>query len=160
VEASYSVVRDVICWRQSKSIGKTLFEKVIARRFAQANNGMLVDDDPAWDRTNTENESEMMKEMEARKLHTMAKVHHFLEMWQGSRNLCAIQKESRAQNQQMTAVEFISDAAEILKASASIFQHEGAAAFKLSERPPLPPACSAKDLRGRRTHKINIGRVR
>jgi hypothetical protein len=24
----------------------------------------------------------------------------------------------------------------------------------------LPPACSAKDLPGRRTHKINIGRVR
>jgi len=33
---------------------------------------------------NAENDSEMKKEAEKRKLHRMAKVHNFLEMWQGS----------------------------------------------------------------------------
>jgi len=50
------------------------------------------------------------------------------------------QKESHAQNMPMTAVGYISDTEEIDKASWSLFQHDGAAAFKLSERSPLPPA--------------------
>jgi hypothetical protein len=40
----------------------------------------------------------MKKEAEEKKLHRMAKVHDFLEMWQGSQNLRATQKEFRAQN--------------------------------------------------------------
>jgi hypothetical protein len=73
----------------------------------------------------------------------MAKVHDFLEMWQGSQNLRATQKESRAQNKQMTAVGYISDTEEIVKSSWSLCQHDGAAVLKLSERSPLPPALSA-----------------
>jgi len=61
----------------------------------------------------------------------MAKVHDFLEMWQGSQNLCTTQKESQAQNKEMTAIGYISDTEESVKASWSIFQHDGAAAFKL-----------------------------
>jgi hypothetical protein len=49
---------------------------------------------------------------------------------------------------QMTAMGYISDLEEIVKASSSLFQHDGAAAFNLSERSPLPPALSAKDHRG------------
>jgi len=60
----------------------------------------------------------------------MAKVHHFLEMWQGSQNLHGNQKESRSQNTQLTAVGYVSDPAEIVKASWSLFQHDGAAAFQ------------------------------
>jgi hypothetical protein len=45
---------------------------------------------------------------------------------------------------------------EIIKASWSLFQHDGAAAFKLSELSPLPPALSAKDLPGERTQILNI----
>jgi hypothetical protein len=90
----------------------------------------------------------------------MAKVHDFLEMWQGSQTLHATKKESRAQNKQMTAVGYISDTEEIVKASWSLFQHDGAAAFKLSERSPLPPALSAKDLSGGRTQILNVRRIR
>jgi len=86
----------------------------------------------------------------------MAKVHKFLEMWQGSQNLRAAQKESHAQNKQLTAVGYILDTEVILKASWSFFQHDGAAAFKLSERSPLPAALSANDLPGGRTHILNI----
>jgi hypothetical protein len=109
---------------------------------------------------NTENDSEMKKEAEEWKLHRMAKVHDFLEMWQGSQNLRATQKESQAQNKQMTAVGYISDTEEIVKSSWSLFQHDGAAASKLSASSPLPPALFAKDLRGGRTQRLNVRRIR
>jgi len=130
VEASFSLRRDVISWRQSKTTGKTLCEQVVIRQFARANTGILAGTNPLLDISNTENDSEMNKEAENRKLHRMAKVHDFLEMWQGSQNLHATKKESRAQNDQMTAVGYIPDTEEIIKALWSLFQHEGAAAFK------------------------------
>jgi hypothetical protein len=89
VEASFSLGRDVIGWWQSNTTGETLRQKVGVRQFARANNGILPGIDPELDSTNIENESEMKKEAEEQKLHTMAKVHDFLEMWQGSHNLCA-----------------------------------------------------------------------
>jgi len=81
-------------------------------------------------------------------------------MWQGSQNLRAIQKESRAQNKQMTTMGYISDSEVIVKASWSLFQHDDAAAFKLSERSSLPPALSGKDLPGGRTQILNVRRIR
>jgi hypothetical protein len=160
VETSFSLGRDVIGWRQSKTTGETLREKVIVRQFARANNGILVCTDRELDTAHTENNSEMKKEAEERKLHRMAKVHNFLEMWQGSQNLRATQKESRAQIKQMTAVGYISDTEEIVKSSWSLFQPDGAAAFQLSERSPLPPALSAKDLHGGRTQILNVRQIR
>jgi len=159
VEASLSLGRDVIGWRQSITTGETLRKKVVVRQFARANNGILAGTDRALDTPHTENDSEMKKEAEERKLHRMAKVHDVLEMWQGSQNLHAAQKESRAQNKQMTAVEYISDTEESVKASLSLFQHDGAAAFKLSERSPLPPALSAKDLPGGQTQILNVHQI-
>jgi len=110
--------------------------------------------------TNTEIDSEMKKEVEEIKLHRMAKVHYLLEMQQGSHNLRATQKESRIQNKKMTAIGYIVDTEEIVKASWSLFQHDGAAAFKLTERSSLPPALSAKDLRGGRTQILHLCRIR
>jgi hypothetical protein len=101
---SFSLGRDVIGWGQSETTGKIRCEKVVVRLFARANNRILTDTDPKFDTTNTENDSEMKQEAEERKLHRMAKVHHFLEMLQGSKNLCATQKESLTQNKQMAAV--------------------------------------------------------
>jgi len=159
VEASFPLGWDVISWRQSKTTGETLRERVVVRQFARANNGILAGTDPELDTRNTENDSEMMKEAEETKLHRMAKVHDFSEMWQGSQNLRATQKKSRDQTKQMTAVGYISDTEAIVKASWSLFQHDGAAAFKLSERSPLPPALSAKDLPGGRTQSLNVRRI-
>jgi hypothetical protein len=48
---------------------------------------------------------------------------------------------------------------EIVKASWSLFQHDVAAAFKLSERSPLPPALSAMHLPGGITQILNIRRI-
>jgi hypothetical protein len=72
----------------------------------------------------------------------MAKVHDLLKMWQGSQNLHATQNDSCAQNNQMTTVGCISDTEEIVKASWPNVQHNGAAAFKLLERSPVPSALS------------------
>jgi len=160
VEACFSFGRDVIGWRESKTTGEIVHEKVVVRQFAQANNGILAVTDSELDTTNTENYSEMKKHEEARNLHRMAKVHNFLEMWQGSQNLRATQKESHTQIKQMTAVGYISDTEEIVKESWSLFQHDGAAAFKLSERSLLPPAMTAKDIPGGRTHILNIRQIR
>jgi hypothetical protein len=86
----------------------------------------------------------------------MAKVHHFLEIWQGSQIQCARQKESGAQANQLTAIVLILDTYAIVKASRLLFQHDGVPAFKWSERSPLPPAMSAKDLPGGQTQIINV----
>ena len=84
VEASFSLGRDVIGWRQSKTTGETLREKVVVRQFARANSGLLAGDDPVLHPDSTDNDMEMKREAEEKKLHRMAKVHDFLEMWQGS----------------------------------------------------------------------------
>jgi len=160
VEASFSLGQEVIGWMQSKTTGETLREKVVVSQFARANNGILAGTDSELDTMNTENDSQTKKEAEERKLHRMAKVHDFLEMCQGSQNLRATQKESRTQHKQMTAVGYISDTEEIVKSSWSLFQHDRAAAFKLSERSSLPPALSAKDLPGGRTQMLNVRRIR
>jgi len=151
VAASFSLGQDVIGWRQSKTTGETLREKVVVRQFACANSGLLAGDNPVLDPDSTDNDMEMKREAEEKKLHRMAKVHEFLEMWHDSQTLRATQKESRAQIKQVTAVGYISDTEEIVKASWSNFHHDGAAAFKISEKSPVPPALTAKDLPGGRT---------
>jgi len=160
VEASFSLGQDATGWRQSKTTGETLLKKVVARQFARANNGILEGADPELDTMNTENDTEMKNEVEQRKLHRMAKVHDFLEMWHASQHLRATQKESRTENKQMTAMGYISDSEEIVNASWSLFQHDGAAAFKLSERSPLPPPLSPKDLLGGHNQVLNDHRIR
>jgi len=60
----------------------------------------------------------------------------------------------------MNAVGFISNTEEIVKASWSLFQYDGAAVFKLSERSPLPPALSANHLPGGQTQSLNVRRIR
>ena len=148
VEASSSLGRDVFGWWQSKSTGEALREEVVARWFTHANSGIWAGTDPELDSLNTENDSEIQKETEERKLHRMAKVRNGLEIWRGSKIQSATQMGSRTQNKQMTAIGYISDTEEIVKASWSLFQHDDAAAFKLSESSPLRPLLSTKDLPG------------
>jgi len=104
VEASFSLGRDVVGWRQYRTTGKTLREKVVVRQFAQGNHGILAGDYTALDTMDTENHLELKKEVEERKFHRIAKVHDFLELWQGSQKQLASQKESRTQNKRMTGV--------------------------------------------------------
>ena len=112
------------------------------------------------DTMNNENDSEIKKVAEEWKLHRMDNFHNLLDLWQGSQNLCATQKGSCTQNMQMTTMGYISDTEEIVKASWSLFQPDGATAFKLSERSPLSPPLPAKDLHGGRTQLFNVWCIR
>jgi len=98
VKANVTLGRNVIGWRKSKHRDGTVHEKVVLRHCALVNDGMLEGDNPVSDTRNTENDFEIKNGVEERKLHRMAKVHDCLEMWQGSQNLHATQKESGAQN--------------------------------------------------------------
>jgi hypothetical protein len=44
VDASFSLWRDVIGWRQSNTTGETIRETVVVRQFARANSGLLAGD--------------------------------------------------------------------------------------------------------------------
>jgi len=59
----------------------------------------------------------------------------------------------------MTTMGYISDTEEIVNALWSLFQYEGATAFKFSGRSPLPPPLCAKDLPGGRNQVLNIRRI-
>jgi hypothetical protein len=84
------------------------------------------------DTTETENSLELKTEEEEKKFQRTAIVHNILEMWQVSQILCPTQKESCAQNQQISATGYNANIKEIIKASWSNFQFRGVAAFKLS----------------------------
>jgi len=92
VEASFSLERDVIDWRNLKTTGEILYGKVVIRQIARAHDGLLTGDNPPLVTMNTDDDLEMMREAEQKKLNRMAKFHDFLEMWQGSQNLRAAQK--------------------------------------------------------------------
>jgi hypothetical protein len=79
-------------------------------------------------------------------MHTIANVHDFLEMWQGSKNLRATQKECHSRNKQMTAIRYNWNVEEILKVCWLLLQNACAAASKLSENSLSPPALSAKNI--------------
>jgi len=91
VKASCSLARDVIGWRQSETTIETLREMVGVRNSARTNNGILAGVNHALDSLETDNDLELKREAEERKLHRMAKVHNVLEMWQGSQYLCTTQ---------------------------------------------------------------------
>jgi len=93
VEGRFSPGRDVLSWRQSGTTGETLGETVVIRQFARANDGLQAGADPVLDNTSTDNDVGKKREEEQRKLHRMAKVHDFLQMWQGCQNLRATQKD-------------------------------------------------------------------
>jgi hypothetical protein len=94
-EASFSHSRDVIGLKQSQSTGETLGETVVVRPHPRAIIRFSAGTDGELDNANTDNNSEMNKEVEDRKLHQMAKFHDFLDMCQDSQKHPAIQMESR-----------------------------------------------------------------
>jgi hypothetical protein len=107
----------------------------------------------------TNDDLELKNEVEDRKINIMARIHHFLKIWQGSKKLRATQKETCTQTKQVTAIGYISDTEVIIKVSWSNFQPAGVATFKLSERSPLPPAVSANDLPGGQPQVVNVCRI-
>jgi len=160
VEDSFSLRRDVIGLWQSKTTAGTLRKEVVLRQFTWANNRWLEGEDPVLDTTSTDNDMVIQREADGKMLHWMAKIHDIFEMWHGSHDLPATQKESHAHNIQMTPVGYISNTEKILKASWSNFQHDGVAAFKFSQKSPVPPALSEKNCPGGQTQVFNSGQIK
>jgi hypothetical protein len=106
---------------------------VIVRQFVEPNNGILAGGNPELDTTNTDNDSQRKKGAEEGIFHRKPKVHDLLEMWQGCEDIRAPQKESHTNNMPMSAVRYVSDTDDIIKASWLLFQHDGVGAYKLSE---------------------------
>jgi hypothetical protein len=77
----------------------------------------LESDHQALHSRENEYDLKLMWDADERQFHRMAMVYNVLEIWQSSQNQPAIQKELCSQNKQMTAVGYISDTADILKAS-------------------------------------------
>ena len=123
----------------------------------------MAGDTAQIDSSISDNDSETKKEAEEGKLYWMAKVHDFLEMWQGSENLHATQKTSRAQNKQITDMGYISDTEETVKESWSAFKHDSVAGCKITEKSYSPlyllqidlPGGKIKVLHMYRIHRIN-----
>jgi hypothetical protein len=129
VEVNFCLGPDVVGWRESKITGETLCKNVGVGYFAPPIDVIQVGDHPALDTTNTENDSQKMNVADERHMHKMAKVHDFLVMWEGSQSLHATQKKLHIENDQVTAVGYISDIEEIVKAAWSLFKHDGVAVF-------------------------------
>jgi len=160
VDARFSLGEDVLGWRQSKTTGETLREEVVVKLFARANNGILAGTDPELDSMKTGNNSEMKKPVAERNLNRMAKVHDFLEMRQCSQNLRATQKESRAQNNQMTAIGYISDTEEIVKYPGHSFNMMVRLYLNCQNDHTCHHLCLQMNLPGGRTQILNVRRIR
>jgi len=96
VEASISLGQDSISWGQSQTTGDMFRVTVVVRQIAQANNGITIGENTAWNSTETENDFESKTVVGQRTLHRMAKNHDILERSQGRRNLCPTRQESHA----------------------------------------------------------------
>jgi len=66
VEASASLGRDLIGWRQPKTTGETVPKNVFVTHIAPPSDGILPGDDRTLDTTNTENDLEMKNQAEER----------------------------------------------------------------------------------------------
>jgi len=117
VETGISRGRDVIGWRQAKTMDETLSKQVNVWEYAGTNNWILVGNDRALDMTQREKDLDMLIQVEERTFQRIAKVHNFREIWQRSHNLLATQMESCTQNKQKMVVGYISDSKGIVKSS-------------------------------------------
>jgi len=80
---------DSIGWRQSKSTGRMLYDKVVLRLCAPAYTELLAGDNPALDTMHIDNSLQLQRQAKEWKLRRIANVNYFWEIWQGSQNLHA-----------------------------------------------------------------------
>src|SRR5215208_5391387 len=106
VEVSFSLGHDVIGWRQSKTSGSTLQQKVVVRQWAHSNKGLLAD---AFSDARLENDTEGKADAEQSKLKKLASLTDFMYKSKRSSELNAVQKKLREQNINKCSHGFISD---------------------------------------------------
>jgi hypothetical protein len=108
-------IGEILFTGQSQTTGETLWNKVVLSEFPHGNTEISAGDCAALDITDIECHLEFKNEEEQRKLHPMANIYNFLQMWQGSQSLGATQKESRSQKTPRTDIGYILHAEDIIK---------------------------------------------
>jgi hypothetical protein len=131
-EVSFYLFQDVIGWSKSITTGQTLGKNMVVWQLARSNAGLLVGNIPITHSLDVDNNAEIKKEAEKKKLHRMAKILDYLEMWQGSDNLRSTQMAACTQILHMTAMRYISDMDEIMKSVKSKSEGEN----ECAELPP------------------------
>ena len=138
VEASFSLGRDVIGWRQSKTSGITLQQKVVVRQWARSNDGLFPEEIGMLDISDNDNEEKRQKE--DRKLNQLASIKDFITFTNESRARKSYQRQVRqTKDTSIAGFGYISDSEEYYDVDWNEFDDNGAGAFEDSsgDRRPL-----------------------
>jgi len=160
VEASFSLGWDVIGWRQSKTVGETVCEKVVVRKFARGNNVIFSGADPQMATPETEHVLEIKKEAEENKFHRMAKIHDFWKCGRAAktyvlprRNLTLKTSRGRLWDTFRTCTRLSTHPGHSLNILVRLH-------LNCPKDPLLPPPLSASDLPGGQNRISNLHRIR
>jgi hypothetical protein len=136
VEASFSLGRDVMSWRQSRTKGETLQQKVVVRQWARSNDGFLPDEI----RTSVDGESldDERGKKEDEKLNQLASVRDFLIFKKESDNLRKMQKKLKGKDVAVSGMGYISDEDDGKEEHGSGIDHDGKRAFGKDSREKRP----------------------
>jgi len=107
VEASFSLGRDIISWRQSRTKGSTLQQKVVVRQWARSNDGLLPEE--AIQSAGSDVNNEEKQKQEDQKLNQLASVRDFLVFKEQSENLRSMQKKLKGKDVTISGLGYISD---------------------------------------------------
>jgi hypothetical protein len=125
VEASFSLGRDVIGWRQARTSGATLQQKVVVRQWARSNSGQLAD--ASIDRL-TQNDAAAKAKAEQLKLRKLASLTDFLYWSKKSQQFRSAQKVLEKEGRKR-GKGYISDEEEFFPTTWDQFEDNGIGAF-------------------------------
>ena len=127
VESSFCLGRDVIGWRQCRTTGVTLQQKVVVRQWAR-NNGGLLPDEVKMSMDSMADPEEKAKE-EDKKLDRLATIKDFLTFSNESKKKRSMQKKLKGKDTAVSGMGYISDLEEQNTAEWSDFDDDGDSAF-------------------------------
>ena len=128
VEASFSLGRDVISWRQSRTTGVTLQQKVVVRQWARSNNGILPED--IANQLLPSSSDDEQRKREDQRLDRLATLRDFLLFKKESDNLRSMQKKLKGKDVSVSGLGYISDQDDGREEDWHQFAHDGNQAFE------------------------------
>ena len=128
VEASFSLGRDVISWRQSRTKAATLQQKVVVRQWARSNDGFLPDE--VKKSLEGDNDEDERQKKEDERLNQLASMRDFLMFKKESQNRRSMQKKLKGKDVAVSGLGYISDEDDGWDEKWSSFDHDGNTAFR------------------------------
>lgn len=136
VEASFSLGRDVISWRQSRTNGITLQHKVVVRQWARSNNGLLPEEVSRSMKTDINTDEQQRRE--DKQLNQLASMKDFLSFKRQSDNMRSMQRELKGRDVSISGLGYISDEADGGVEEWSGFNQDGNSAFRKISKEKRP----------------------